>query len=141
MPDIVNGFDPDDYRVREDAGAITLPVRVLSGTLCLEQTADLITLFAIDSAISKKIKQTHAENDTALSSIFHGSIYIHNYTTVVNRSTFNSTTTSVDIQVPIVDAVRMICSMGSLPTPCSDPRVTLSPNQANVTIEDNGDGK
>ena len=64
------------------------------------------------------------------------------YTTVTQTLTFNSTTSSVDIQVPIIDDdlledPEMFFGMISNP---SDSRVTLNPARANVTIEDFEDG-
>ena len=65
------------------------------------------------------------------------------YTTVTQTLTFNQTTLSVDIPVTIIDDNllednEMFFGMISNP---SDSRVTLNPANANVTIEDFGDGK
>ena len=63
------------------------------------------------------------------------------YTTVVQTLTFNPTTNSVNITVPIIDDSLLEDDemfFGFISNP-SDSRVTLAPDRANVTIEDFGD--
>ena len=164
--DVVIGFDPETYRVREDAGTATLTVRVLRGMLGKEVTVDFTTLPG--SSISKSLRRiTDIESNVLLTTVSSIILTIRpslivikeqlhimicslfsyiapdDYTTVVQTLTFNPTTSSVDIQVPIInDALleddEMFFGMISNP---SDNRVTLNPARANVTIEDFGDGK
>ena len=64
------------------------------------------------------------------------------YTTVANMLTFNQTTSSVDIRVPVIDDDLLEDDelfIGMISSP-SDFCVTLNPATANVTIEDFGDG-
>ena len=65
------------------------------------------------------------------------------YVTVVQTLTFNSTTSSVGIQIPITDDNlleddEMFFGMISNP---GDPRVMLDPSRAKVTIGDNEGSK
>lgn len=77
-----------------------------------------------------------------LSSIYY-IIAPYDYTTVVQTLTFNATTTSVDVQVPIIDDNlreddEMFFAFISNP---SLPDLFLAPDRTSIIIEDFGDGK
>ena len=65
------------------------------------------------------------------------------YTTVVQTLTFNSSTSSIDLLIPLVDDNTVEedqIFFANLTNP-SAPDVTLDPAQATITIEDNEDRK
>ena len=136
---ITVGFNRAAYSVSEDAGGVSITVSVQTGTL---ERDVIVTLSTVNGTAMCKFQ---SETQSKLVFILPTSRICkagEEYTAVSTSFTFNASTPTQTVNIPILDNEIVAGStMFSVSLTSADPAAILNPASADVTIEDDDSEK
>ena len=133
------GFNRAAYSASEDAGGVSITVSVQNGALDRDV---IVTLSTVNGTAMCKFQYGTQSQLAFISPTFSYCIAGEEYTTVSTSVTFNASTSTQRVNIPILDNEIVAGStMFSVSLTSADPAAILNPASANITIEDDDSEK
>ena len=128
------GFNKTAYSVSEDAGSVSVTLSVQTGGLDRDV---IVTLSTVNGTALCKIKYETQSHLAFISTTSCICIAGEEYTPVFTNVTFNASTPTQIVNIPILDNEIVAGStMFSVSLTSADPAAILNPASADITIED-----
>ena len=138
---ITIGFNKTAYSVSEHAGSVTITLSVQIGALDRDVVVTLLNINGTAMCkFLKELKSTIAASMLILRSLISSAG--EEYTTVFTNVTFNASTLTQTVNIPILDnEIVADSTMFSVSLTSADPAGILNPASADITIEDDDSEK